>query len=378
MRRVMNERTLDRPIGRWLLIRIAALIALVLVNFAINVFGFVMAGVHFPGQRPRPPVHEIFLIGAFPAFAWVVLSIPVQFATRRLVRERIATAVVGHIVVAAGFLISISVINTSLRLAAGMTRPGVPFLEQVERHLVGLLPFNLLVYAALVAGTLAWDNWRLSVHRERTAAHLATELARAELAALRSKVQPHFLFNALNGISSVMDSDVTRARAMMVALSQLLRSNLSAGGDALVPLEQELQLTRDYLALQQMRFEDRLRYDLQIDARPEVRVPSFILQPLVENAVVHGMADRSDSTTVQVAVRELTNELEIDVSDNGPGFPGDILEGTQPLGVGLGALRARLLAMPGARGTMHLSNRADGGARVVVRVPIEDHDRSNA
>ena len=91
---------------------------------------------------------------------------------------------------------------------------------------------------------------------------------------------------------------------MMVALSHLLRSSLSADGER-VPLEQELQFTRDYLDLQHMRFEDRLVYDLHVDARPDVRVPSFILQPLVENAVIHGMADRSEPTRVHVAVREV-------------------------------------------------------------------------
>jgi sensor histidine kinase YesM len=145
-----------------------------------------------------------------------------------------------------------------------------------------------------------------------------------------------------------------------------------------VPLEQELQFTRDYLDLQQMRFEDRLRYELRVDARPDVRVPSFILQPLVENAVVHGMADRPEPTTVYVSVRELGDEVEIEVSDDGPGFPEDILAGTKPLGVGLGALRARFHAMSTGRATMTLGNRPGGGARVILRVPIRDDDGLNA
>jgi LytS/YehU family sensor histidine kinase len=246
----------------------------------------------------------------------------------------------------------------------------------VARHATGTLPLNLLVYCALVAGTLAWDNWRLSVRRERAAAQLAAELTRAELAALRSKVQPHFLFNALHGISSVMDTDVAKARQMMVALSNLLRSSLQAGGER-VRLEQEVQFTRDYLDLQHMRFEDRLGYDLDVDARPHVRVPPFVLQPLVENAVIHGMADRSEPTRVNVAVRELAGEVEIDVSDDGPGFPTGILDGMTPLGVGLSALRARLLALPEGRGTMTLRNRPDGGAQVIVRVPKHDGNGSH-
>lgn len=377
-RSAMKEQTLGPPTWRWWLLRVALIPGVAIVNFAINLFGRAMTSGRRPGQPPPPPLLDLFLIGAVPAASWVALSIPVQSATRRLVRVRVPAAVAAHTLLAAGFVLSHSVLSIGLRAAAGLPRPDIPVLEQMWRHAVGLLPLNLLVYIALVAGTLAWDNWRLSLRRERTAAHLAAELTRAELAAIRSKIQPHFLFNALHGISSVMDTDVARARRMMVALSQLLRSSLSAGGESLIPLEQELQFTRDYLDLQHMRFEDRLLYDLRIDARTDVRVPPFILQPLVENAVVHGMADRSEPTKVRVTVRGLANQVEIDVSDDGPGFPEGILDGTRPLGVGLGALRARLLGMPTGPGTMTLRNRPGGGAQVILRVATDDRDIPNA
>jgi signal transduction histidine kinase len=359
-----------------LLLRIVLIPVVAILNSAINLFNIAMAR----GQgdaRPFPPLLRLFVVNGLPAVAWVALSIPIQFMTRRLVRRRISIAVAAHIVMAVGFVVSHSALTVALRVAAGLVRPGIPTSVQVEQHIVGFLPLNLLIYAALVAGTLAWDNWRLSVRRERTATHLAAELTRAELAALRSRVQPHFLFNALHGISSVMDTDVALARRMMAALSHLLRSSLSAGSEY-ASWEQELQLTRDYLDLQHMRFEERLRYDLQSEVDPHVRVPSFILQPLVENAVVHGMADRSEPTLVQVAVRKLADGVEIEVRDNGQGFPQAILDGTKPLGLGLGALRARLLALPTGRGTMTLRNRADGGAQVIVRVPNVEEGRSNA
>jgi signal transduction histidine kinase len=362
----MNEIPLTPP-RRSLLLRLAFIPAAALINFAVNLLGYSATRGQGPRQAPLPPLHRFFLVSALPAVAWVVLSIPVQFATRRLVRKRISIAVVSHVLLVAGFVVSHSVLTVVLRVAAGLVNPAIPVRDQVEQHVIGFLPMNLLVYAAVVAGTLAWDNWRLSLRRERTAARLAVELTRAELAALRSRMQPHFMFNALHGISSVMDTDVTRARRMMAALSHLLRSSLSAGTEH-VPLEQELHFTRDYLELQHMRFEERLEYDLQVDADPHVHVPSFILQPLVENAVIHGMGDRSEPTWVRVAVRGLADAVEIDVSDNGPGFPRDVLDGTKPLGVGLGALRARLLAMPTTPGRMTLRNRPGGGAQVIVRV----------
>jgi two-component system, LytTR family, sensor kinase len=373
----MNDKPLDRSMWRSLLLRIAIIPVIAIVNFSVNLFGLTMSNRRRPMPLPPPHLGEMFMVGAMPAIAWVALSIPVQWVTRRLVSRRIPVAVVAHVAGVALFIVLHSVLTIMLRQLFGIDVFDHPILEQIERHAMGFLPMNLVIYAALVAGTLAWDNWRLSVRRERTAAHLASELTRAELAALRSRMQPHFLFNALHGISSVMDSDVPRARSMMVALSHLLRSSLAANTDS-VPLEQELQLTHDYLDLQQMRFEDRLRYDLQVDARTDVHVPSFILQPLVENAVIHGMADRSEPTTIRVVVRESAHEVEIDVSDDGPGFPRDILDGTRPLGVGLGALRARLQAMPHGRGSMTLRNRADGGAQVAVRVATDEEAGARA
>jgi signal transduction histidine kinase len=371
----MNDVPLDPPARRWLLLRVALVPVAATLNFSINLFGAVMMGGHRRGHPP-PPLLRIFWVSSLPAISWVAVSIPVQLATRRLVRERVPVAVLAHVVVAAGFLVSNSMLLMGLMAVTGVLNPRVPYWDQVERHAIGSLPLNLLIYAALVAGTLAWDNWRLSVRRERTATQLAAELTRAELSALRSKMQPHFLFNALHGISSVMETDVAKARQMMVALSHLLRSSLHTGSER-AALEQEVQFARDYLDLQHMRFEERLLYDLHVDARPHVRVPAFLLQPLVENAVIHGMADRSEPTRVNVAVREVPGEVEIDVSDDGPGFPKGILDGTKPLGVGLSALRARVLALPTGRGTMTLQNRPGGGAQVIVRVPIHDEDASN-
>jgi signal transduction histidine kinase len=352
------------------LLRTALVPVVALLHFATKLPNMLVSGPPGAPPMPLPPLFRLFMVSVPPAIAWVVLSIPIQFVTRRLVRRRLSIAVAAHVLMIVGFLVAHSALSVGLRLILGIANPEIPFSDQVRQHTFAFLALNLLVYAALVAGTLAWDAWQLSIRRERTATQLAAQLTRAELASLRSRMQPHFLFNALHGISSVMDTDVARARRMMAALSHLLRSSLSAG-DEQATLEQELQLTREYLDLQHMRFEERLRYDLNVDVDPDVPVPSFIMQPLVENAVVHGMGDRSEPTFVHVAVRKAGDGVEIEVSDDGEGFPQDILDGTRPLGLGLGALRARMLAMPDGRGTMTLRNRATGGAQVIVRVSMD-------
>ena len=359
-----------------LLLRIALIPLVALLHSAIKVFDMLLSVGPGRPQPPLPPLFRLYMVSVPLAIAWVALSIPIQFATRRLVQQRVAVAVAAHVLMFVAFVLAHSTLTVGLRLALGIANPDIPFSIQVRQQAFGFLALNLLIYAVLVAGTLAWDTWQLSVRRERSAALLAAQLTRAELAALRSRMQPHFLFNALHGISSVMDTDIARARRMMAALSHLLRSSMSAGGEQ-ATLEQELQLTREYLELQHMRFEERLRYDIDVDVDPHVRVPSFIMQPLVENAVVHGMGERSEPTLVRVAVRKVSDEVEIEVSDNGEGFPQEILDGTKPLGIGLGALRARMRALPNGRGTMTLQNLASGGAQVIVRVPIESENGSH-
>jgi signal transduction histidine kinase len=359
-----------------LLLRIAFIPLVALLHFASKVFDMLMSVGPGRPQPMMPPLFRLYLVSVPLAIAWVALSIPIQFATRRLVQRRLPIAIAAHVLMIVGFVVAHSTLAVGLRLSLGIANPEIAFGVQLRQQTFGFLALNLLVYAVLVAGTLAWDTWQLSVRRERNAAQLTAQLTRAELAALRSRMQPHFLFNALHGISSVMDTDVPRARTMMAALSHLLRSSLSAGGDE-ATLEQELEMTREYLELQHMRFEERLRYDLDVGVDPHVRVPSFIMQPLVENAVVHGMGDRSEPTLVRVAVRQVGDTVEIEVSDNGQGFPQEILDGTKPLGIGLGALRARMLALPNGRGTMTLQNCASGGAQVIVRVPIDMEDGSH-
>jgi two-component system, LytTR family, sensor kinase len=354
--------------GLSLLLRMVLIPVVAFIHFGIKVVDMALSVGPGRPPPPLPPLFRLYMVSVPLAVAWVALSIPIQFVTRRLVQRRLPIAVAAHVLMFVGFVILHSALTVGLRLSLGIANPEIPFSFQTRQQTFGFLALNVLIYAVLVAGTLAWDTWQLSVRRERSAAQLAAQLTRAELAALRSRMQPHFLFNALHGISSVMDTDVARARTMMAALSHLLRSSLSPGGDD-ATLEQELQLTREYLDLQHMRFEERLRYDLDVDVDPQTRVPSFIMQPLVENAVVHGMGDRSEPVFVRVAVRQAADTVEIEVSDNGQGFPQEVLDGTKPLGIGLGALRARILALPNGGGTLTLRNCEDGGAHVIVRVP---------
>lgn len=201
---------------------------------------------------------------------------------------------------------------------------------------------------------------------ERQAAALEARLHEARLQNLRSQLDPHFLFNALHAISALMGRDIVQARRMIARLSDLLRLSLSRRDAQRIPLDQELEMLALYLDVQRLRFGDRLQVELDVEpAARRARIPALTLQPLVENAVHHGVERRADAGRLQVRIRA-RDGLRIEVIDDGPGFAPGAVDG-----IGLGNLRARLEGLYGRRAALSWAN-ADPGARVVVDLPLEE------
>jgi len=206
-----------------------------------------------------------------------------------------------------------------------------------------------------------------SSHGAARAAKAEAAAVQTQLAALRSQLQPHFLFNALNTISSTMYDDPRAADRMIGQLSQLLRLSLRTSNAQEVPLRDELDVLSCYLGLMQARFGSRLR--TSIDAEPgmlDALVPSLLLQPLVENAIRHGNASRAMGGTIDIRVSRAGTTLLVDVSDDGPGAP----SGTDVFGngVGLSATRDRLRLLYGPGQRFEAGNR-DGGFAVHIELP---------
>ena len=194
------------------------------------------------------------------------------------------------------------------------------------------------------------------------------ELVRAELHTLKMQLHPHFLFNTLNTVSSYIRTDPEIAERMVARLSQLLRHALQRGGIQEVPLEEELQIARTYLEIEQVRFEDRLRVHWNIDPGTfAARVPHLILQPLVENAVRHGIAPRAAEGTVEIAAERRNGTLHLVVRDDGVG-----IRDTQDVsgGVGLANTRARLRQLYGTRQSLDVVNAEGGGVHVHLSLPF--------
>lgn len=234
-------------------------------------------------------------------------------------------------------------------------------------YLANRAVLELVVYAAVVGGVLAWDAGRRLRERELTAAALESELARAQLQALQGQLHPHFLFNTLNAIGVLIRDDPAAAGRVVSLLADLLRRTLDVAQQPEVPLREELDFLARYLEIERTRFPDRLVVVVDVpEALGSHQVPSFLLQPLVENAVRHGIAPRPAGGRVVIGGRRNQAELIIEVWNDGV-----LVANGRPEGIGLSATRERLDRLYRGRAALTLEA-ADGGVRARVRLPARE------
>jgi two-component system, LytTR family, sensor kinase len=227
---------------------------------------------------------------------------------------------------------------------------------------------HVLLFWFAVGAIYTFDSYREARDRQLASADLEARLAETQLQNLQLQLQPHFLFNALNTISSVMYDDVRRADTMLAQLSDLLRRTLQTGHSQEVPLEDELALVKSYIAIMEGRFGDDLQVEFAVD--PQVvraLVPQLILQPLVENSMRHARNPQTPKLVLCIAATEEDGELLLRVQDNGPGMPVSANDHLVK-GIGLSNTEQRLRSLYGARQQMLLEN-ADG-LRVTIRLPL--------
>ena len=236
--------------------------------------------------------------------------------------------------------------------------------------------YYVFIYWLIVGAVHVLRYYRAVKDHEIAELQLRSDLSQARLSALRAQLNPHFLFNSLNTIVGLaLERGHEEVADAVTELSELLRESLRDDEARLVPLRKELEFTRRYLSLQKHRFGDRL--DFTFDAAPSIQralVPAMLLQPLVENAVLHGILPAPGPGTVTVRARREDDRLALDVEDSGTGFPAEPDPAADGHGLGLRNTRARLQHLFGGECELAIGSAADGGARVTVLVPYVTAD----
>lgn len=230
--------------------------------------------------------------------------------------------------------------------------------------------YGVMMYWFIVLITLTFNAYKKYREGELRTSQLETKLAQAQLQALKMQLHPHFLFNTMNAISVLIKKNPDAAQKMLTRLAELLRMSLDQAGVQEVSLKQEMEFLDRYIKIQQTRFGDRLSVSMKVeDGVLDARVPNLILQPLVENAIEHGVAKRSGPGKVAITAQRTNGTLYVQVRDNGRGLKKGQEEVKE--GVGLSNTRARLLQLYGTQHRFELSNAEGGGLVATLEIPYQ-------
>ena len=333
------------------------------LSLAIGMQGYVAAAYR---GRPMPWAQALTYPLVFyaawaaltPGILWLAARLPPRRGPAFLIVHGVTSAVVA-LVHARAFVFLLSRIQPDVW--AGLETGRI-----VMNAVVANFHSNVLLYWIVAGGSWLLAYYRRSRERDMRAARLEARLAQAELQVLKMQLHPHFLFNTLHAISALVHEDPEAADRMLSQLGDLLRTTLAASEAQEVPLGRELEFIDRYLEIERQRLGDRLRVDRDIDrAALESLVPSLLLQPLIENAIRHGIAPSAAGGTIRIQARCESGALRLQISDDGEGCDP---AGLQP-GLGLANTRARLAQLYGAAHRFTITGAAGAGVQVDLTLP---------
>lgn len=346
---------------------------LVLAGYTVLAFVYGAQLTVYRASRGEPSgFGETFLVGAIEWYGWAVLTPLILVVARRVRATGRPWPVQLALHLPPGLLFAVAHMALHAVLRQWLLSPpgGWPAAWTYFTYMLSkTTDFDLLMYLSVVGLDAALRYSRQVREEAVRASQLEAQLAQAQLALLRSQLRPHFLFNTLHAISALMHRDVEAADRMVGQLSELLRASLERDGRQEVPLSEELELLTPYLDIERTRFSDRLQ--VEVDVAPEARdalVPPLLLQPLVENAIRHGIAPRRGPGRVWVRATRSGERLAVEVRDDGVGPPSSGVEGLRE-GIGLGSTRARLERLYGAAHALTLEANAPRGFAVSLSLP---------
>lgn len=331
---------------------------------ALGLFSATQIYIRYAYYSDNPPDWQKALtIALLDWYSWAALSPLLFWIARRFPFERNVRGASLGVHFFAG--ISCSFLKMLLEHKAFRLLLAQPTLDL---SLVALQQY-VLTYFAIVGVLYALDYYRKYREHELKSSQLEARLAQAQLQALKVQLHPHFLFNTLHAISALLHKDTEAADRMLARLSDLLRLALDNVGVHEVRLKQELEFLERYLEIQQTRFQDRLTIRMEIAPETlDAFVPNLILQPLVENAIRHGIAPRASAGQVDVSAGRIDGRLQLEVRDDGPGISPANLQSSND-GVGLANTKARLQQHYGADHRFEIRNLKEGGLAVTLSIP---------
>jgi two-component system LytT family sensor kinase len=309
---------------------------------------------------------------AWAAFTPVVFAKTKRFPLRLPVSGRTVTV---HVIASLVATLVYGTVYTLVNVLLATTPPRTALSQLLFRNLIGWLPITVLIYVGLVSAGHWMELATREREREQRTLALEAQLAGAQLQALRMQLHPHFLFNTLNTIAAlVREQDVTASVRLISQLGDVLRQVLRSAEQQEVTLAEELAFTGRYLEIEQVRFADRLRVRWAADDDVRgVLVPYLILQPLVENALRHGIARREEAGLVEIGARRRGDRLVLWVRDDGPGLMGPKVSTESSERIGTANVRARLAALYHEDGTLALDPVPlddGGGMRATISLPF--------
>jgi two-component system LytT family sensor kinase len=339
-------------------------------RWILAIVGWTAVGLFFASQTyltysssgGKAPIGFVLGVNLFQWYLWAAVAPGIVWLARAFPLDRqhwLRSAPIHAVAGVAVALITWQLNNEFQRHGLGVRR---------TTPLVYVFHQNLVTYALVVAATQGYLYYQRYRQVEIRSAQLSAQLAQAELQALRMQLHPHFLFNTLNAISTLVHKDPEAADRMIARLSDLLRLSLENVGVQEVPLAQEIGFLERYLDIERTRFGDRLV--VRLDVAPDTldaSTPYLILQPLVENAIRHGIASRATSGQVALRARRDDGMLVLEIRDDGPGVPAG---GPPKRGVGLSSTKARLEGLYGPVHRFDWTNGETGGSVVTIAFPF--------
>lgn len=306
-------------------------------------------------------------------YTWALLAPGIVWLGRHFRIDRTPRALNLLIHLLAGVVVAL--IHSASATLASISLFGEPitwahWYETYIRWLAWSSPWSLVIYWIVLAVSYAWDYYGRARSEQLRASHLESQFAKAQLETLKQQLQPHFLFNTLNSISVLMQKgDVAGSTSMVYGLSDLLRYTLNRDGQQEVPLAEELEFTRKYLEIEQTRFGERLKIEYKIATETlACRIPVFLLQLLVENAIRHGIAKKAGDGQVVISSTMANRHLHISVEDDGVGLTRG--EREEPEGIGIKNARQRLAFLYGNDFRLDVSERKPSGVTATLEIPV--------